>query len=251
MNRRTFSLGCVLALAGLKEARALGLRAIAGDRFLIESQEARLADILAPRMKNLRGAPEPFAEYSKTVLERLLFSNDFVLEDAAPADRWARRIVHARNSTGNNDSLQERLVAAGAARVRPETDDEALISSLLDAEAEARREQRGLWQASSYAVWPAQAAEDAVGRFGLVEGTVKETYAGRGRFYLNFGEDFRKDFTVTAPSRLARRWAKDGFDLESLAGARVRARGHVAWINGPSIELTHRQAIEVLDISRT
>ena len=56
-----------------------------------------------------------------------------------------------------------------------------------------------------------------------------------GRFYLNFGEDYKTDFTATARSSIYNAWARDGFDLAALEGARLRIRGFVSDINGPSI----------------
>ena len=68
----------------------------------------------------------------------------------------------------------------------------------------------------------------------------------RGRYYLNFGEDYREDFTATTRSRTGKKWARTGFDLLSLEGAQIRVRGFTVWINGPSIELAHIKQIEVL-----
>lgn len=241
MNRRAFALGAPLAaLFGGPSAYGQEAEALSGDSFILGGFEYRLADILAPRIDS---APAPHGGRSRTMLSRLIANEVPVVEEIAPQDRWGRRIVHARVG---GESLAEQLVAAGAVRVRPESENYALIGALLIAENKARRAGQGLWALNAYAVHDALDAGGAVGWFSLVEGVVKKAVAGRGRFYLNFDDDYRTDFTVTAPSRLARRWAKEGLELLALEGARVRARGHVAWINGPSIELLHRQAIEPL-----
>jgi hypothetical protein len=69
---------------------------------------------------------------------------------------------------------------------------------------------------------------------------------GRGRLYLNFAEDWRRDFTVSVERKHVRAFTEAGIDLKGLAGKRVRARGWLAWWNGPMIEATHPEQIEVL-----
>jgi hypothetical protein len=41
-------------------------------------------------------------------------------------------------------------------------------------------------------------------------------------------------------------FAAAGVDLKTLAGRRLRARGFLAWRNGPMIEATHPEQIELL-----
>ncbi|MEX0643808.1 MAG: hypothetical protein WD076_00740, partial [Parvularculaceae bacterium] len=129
--------------------------------------------------------------------------------------------------------------------------DAVVIDRLLSIEGEARAAKRGLWSDWRYRVYDADEASFAVGSFNILEGVILAADARGGRVYLNFGDDYRTDFTVTAKSSLARQWAKEGLDLATLAEARVRARGYVTWINGPSIELTHPRQIEILERART
>ena len=68
----------------------------------------------------------------------------------------------------------------------------------------------------------------------------------RGRAYLNFGPDWRSDFTVSAASAARRLFERDGHDLIALEGRIIRVRGWIKWWNGPMIELTHPEQIEVL-----
>lgn len=246
MNRRSLILSA-LVLAAPGALRAEGdspHTALRADLFTDGDGEVRLADIIAPDPASLGGWPQPYAREGRAALARLL-AGHLRIEELAPPDRWGRRIARVLDADGV--SLQETLTEAGAARVRPESADDAFIRRLLDREGEARAARRGLWQLSAYRIRNADDASDAVGGFHLVEGRVLAAVKHGGRIYLNFGEDFRNDFTATAKSASARRWRKQGLtDLESLAGARVRARGHVAWINGPSVEIAHPLQIERL-----
>lgn len=246
MNRRSLILsGLLLAAPGaLRAAVDAPYAALRADLFTDGDGEVRLADVIAPDPASLRGWPEPYAKEARAMLAHLL-AGQVRIEELAPPDRWGRRIARVLDAGGV--SLQETLTEAGAVRVLPESADDAFIRRLLDREDEARAARRGLWRLSAYRIRNADDASDAVGGFHLVEGVILAAVKHGGRIYLNFGEDFRNDFTATAKSSAARRWRKDDLiDLESLAGARVRTRGYVAWINGPSVEIAHPLQIERL-----
>lgn len=246
MNRRSLILsGLMLAAPGALRAEGDSPHtALRADLFTDGDGEVRLADIIAPDPAGLGGWPQPYAKEAQAGLARLL-AGQVRIEALAPPDRWGRRIARVLDADGV--SLQEKLTAEGAVRVRPESADDAFIRRLLDRESEARAARRGLWRLSAYRIRNADDASDAVGGFHLVEGAVLAAVKHGGRIYLNFGEDFRTDFTATAKSVAARRWRKDDLiDLETLAGARVRTRGYIAWINGPSVEIAHPLQIERL-----
>ena len=145
--------------------------------------------------------------------------------------------------------LQEALIAKGLARVYSFPDNRACVAELLAREAEARAEQRGLWGSSLYRVAGALDLK-RLGRlthsYQLVEGTVVSVGEGGGRIYLNFAEDWRRDFTVSVDRKAAPAFAAAGIDLKGLAGKRLRVRGFLAWRNGPMIEASHPEQIELL-----
>ena len=69
----------------------------------------------------------------------------------------------------------------------------------------------------------------------------------RGRAYLNFGEDWRSDFTVTLSPAVRRRFERDGIDPVSYGRRRVRVRGWIKSFNGAMIEASHPEQIEVIE----
>jgi hypothetical protein len=69
---------------------------------------------------------------------------------------------------------------------------------------------------------------------------------GGGRIYLNFGNDWRSDFTISIDRKDVRAFAAAGIDLKGLAGKRVRVRGWIEWRNGPMIAATHPEQLELL-----
>jgi hypothetical protein len=69
----------------------------------------------------------------------------------------------------------------------------------------------------------------------------------RGGGYLNFGADYKTDFTLSFSRESLRSLQERGVDFKSLQGVRVRARGWLRWFNGPLIDVTHPEQIEVLE----
>jgi hypothetical protein len=127
-------------------------------------------------------------------------------------------------------------------------DNRACTPELLAAESEARAKRLGVWGSSAYRIFQAVDLE-RLGRlihtYQLVEGRVVAVGEGRIRIYLNFAQDWRRDFTLVDRKDLSA-FAAAGIDLRSLGGKRVRVRGTLAWRNGPMIEASHPEQIELL-----
>jgi len=68
----------------------------------------------------------------------------------------------------------------------------------------------------------------------------------RGTVYLNFGADWRSDFTVALRRDALKTFAAAGVDPLGYAGRLIRVRGWLTSYNGPMIEATHPEQIEVL-----
>ena len=82
-------------------------------------------------------------------------------------------------------------------------------------------------------------------RTGLVEGVVTSVSDRANWTFVNFGADWRTDFTVAISARDRRRVAAT-LDLATLAGKRIRVRGWIREWNGPLIEVDVAEQIEVL-----
>ena len=85
------------------------------------------------------------------------------------------------------------------------------------------------------------------GSYELVQGRVREATLVRGRAYLNFGTNYRDDFTATIAPRDMKRFREAGIDPVAYEGRIVRVRGWLRNFNGPSIDVTHPEQIEVLE----
>ena len=70
-----------------------------------------------------------------------------------------------------------------------------------------------------------------------------------GRAYINFGADYKTDFTVTVERDDLKLFRQARFDVRKLAGKHVRVRGWVELYNGPEMVVSTPAAIQILDDS--
>lgn len=161
-----------------------------------------------------------------------------------PLDRHGRLRAQAHGAGW----LQGELVRAGLAVVDPAPDvpDDAL-AALLALEREARAAGRGSWAKGGLGPFPAERVGAPAGAYALVRGRARAV-ASAGEFvYVNFGRDWRRDFTARVASGEARRLLRQGLDLGRLAGRDVIVRGWLLEANGPMIEVAHPAQIEVVE----
>jgi hypothetical protein len=85
------------------------------------------------------------------------------------------------------------------------------------------------------------------GTFQIVEGAIADADIVRGRAFLNFGADYKKDFTVTVAPADMRAFRRQRRDWSALAGRHVRVRGWIDVYNGAEIEIATPAALEFPD----
>jgi micrococcal nuclease len=195
--------------------------------------------------------PWPLVDEAKDALESLASGREIELRFG---ERRTDRHGHALAqvfvvSGGTRLWLQEEMITKGLARVYSLPDSRACIAELMAREREARAERRGVWGSSAYRIASALDVK-RLGRlihsYQLVEGRVASVGEGGGRLYLNFAPDWRSDFTISVERKAVGAFAAAGIDLKALAGARLRVRGFLAWRNGPMVEASHPEQIELL-----
>jgi endonuclease YncB( thermonuclease family) len=212
---------------------------VGGVMTLTDGRRARLAAIQVPR------ASWPLAEEARADLAKRVEGKTV---DLGYADRGTDRHGDLLAYVFAGDTwLQAQLIDEGFARVASRTDTRRCAAALLKVEAAARTAGRGIWANAFYRVRKADELSPDIGTFQIVEGKIVSARVGRERAYLNFGADYRTDFTVTISSRDRKRLTKEGIDPASWNGKSVRVRGWISLLNGPEIELTHAEQIEVLD----
>jgi len=227
------------AAAGEPPATALVRQVIDGETLATDGGEVRLSGIITPTQ------PESLAAEVIAVLRSLSIGRTVTLSyEAAPQDRHGRYVAQVETKAGT--WLQGALLDRGLARVETTPDHRARAAEMLARERLAREAARGLWAQARYRILTDADAGSHVGAFHLVEGRVLDVRRIQGITYLNFGPDWRTDFTILVPREAAARFRAAEFALADLENRRVRVRGWLRAFNGPLIAATHPEQIEVL-----
>ncbi|MGE0651882.1 MAG: thermonuclease family protein [Alphaproteobacteria bacterium] len=221
-----------------------------GDTVILDDgRTVRLVGIQAPKLP--LGRPGfrtwPLAPEARRALETLALDRRVTPHfGGARMDRHGRLLAHLARDDGL--WLQGAMLARGLARVYTFEDNRAVAREMYALESTARNAKRGIWSHPYYRIRTTEEAGGHVGGFELVEGRILDVAMVRGRGYLNFGADWRTDFTIVVPKRAGATFrAVFGRKMEKLQGKRVRVRGWLRRYNGPMIESTHPEQIEVLE----
>jgi len=225
---------------------------IDGDtvRLMNRDEDVRLVGIQTPKLPlGRKGFKQwPLAEEARTALAEIVKDRNVTLRlGATSKDRNGRILAHLVREDGL--WIQEEMLRRGMARVYTFADNRQLADVLYAAENDARTSRRGMWALDTYAV---RAAEPAAlkrdnGTFQIVAGVVKDAARVGGRVYLNFGDDYRSDFTASIAPEVMGLFKAARIDPLSFKDKTVRVRGYVRTYNGPLIEITHPEQIEIAD----
>jgi micrococcal nuclease len=220
-------------------AAAFVRQVIDGEVLATDAGEVRLAGIMTPTQ------PEALANQVLAALRNLSIGRTVTLAyEAAAQDRHGRYLAQVETKAGL--WLQGSLIDRGLARVATTPDRRARAAEMLARERAAREAGRGLWAYPSYRVLSDADAASHIGGFHLVEGRILDVRRTKGITYLNFGPDYRTDFTVQVARESLPQFRTADMLLPDLKDRRVRVRGWLRQFNGPLIDATHPEQIEVL-----
>ena len=225
-----------------------------GDTIVLDSGVVvRMIGTQAPKLALGRAGfvDWPKAEAAKAALSAMVLNKPVRLGyGGEEIDRYERALAHVFVvAPGGEIWAQQAMVEAGMARVYSFPDNRKCLDQLYAAEGRARMAGLGIWSDPYYRVRAADKPADLLARAGhyeLVEGRVLLADQASGRVYLNFGRFWKEDFTAVIAAPALRLFAEAGMDPLVLEGALVRIRGWVDDRDGPRIEITHPEQIEVL-----
>jgi hypothetical protein len=144
--------------------------------------------------------------------------------------------------------VQSELLHRGEALTSIDIADKNCAAALAAAERAARDAKLGIWAQPS-AIKNAESSGDilaAIGHFTVVEGRVVSVRQAGATTYLNFGQNWTRDFAATIPKRIVPAFENASLGPKSLENRRIRVRGIVSSRGGPRIELLRVGQIEVL-----
>ena len=163
----------------------------------------------------------------------------------AKADRRGRHsafIALPPATDGKTLLLQEQLAEQGLARIDVETLSPACAKRLLAKEQMARKAKRGVWKEPAYQTKTLTDLHLSaiVSTYQIFHAKVQAvTRNDNGTSYLNFGPNWKTDFTVTLSEKSLATWEAENKSLDALKNAYIYVRGWVEKRGGPLIRVRH------------
>ena len=216
---------------------------VASDEVLLsDGRRVRLAGVeparapLGAGSDDMARAAARLEAAGRRLLDRLSEAEELAFHDFGE-DRHGRRVGHLV-ATGTGQDIATALVAAGLLRVVHLGAPAACTRARLPQEAAARAVRAGLWGDPRLGLRRANdpALGEMVGASVVVEGRVKSVGRSGSRTWLNFGDDFRRDFAVALDDKTREALAGRGIAAEGTRGRGLRVRGILLLREGLRIE---------------
>lgn len=189
-------------------------------------------------------SPAPFAEeaeeYNKKLVEGKYVKVEF---DVKKTDEYGRLLGYV---FVDNTFVNAKLLEEGLAVLYTQPPNVKYVDLFIRLQKKARKERKGLW--GSYEVVDASSAYKFIGQIRRVKGKVLSTYRSQNCIFLNFGKDWRKDFTVVIFRKSWDYFKRKGIDPEVFyKNKTIEVTGRIREYNGPEIIVNLPEEITVLD----
>jgi micrococcal nuclease len=223
------------------------VRVVDGETLLLDDgREVRLIGALSPKPDAAGGDSQNARALDALVAAR---SVSFRYEGRR-RDRYGRALAQVYVAGPEGAVwLQQHLISQGHARAYALPGNSGCLRALMAAEAEARQARRGLWSSDHFRICDAAdpgALARLSGQFALVEGRVANVTRTQRTIYINFGSDWRRDFTASVSTHAADSATDGAARIAALSGQQIRVRGWIERRNGPMIVLGSLDEIEVI-----
>jgi micrococcal nuclease len=211
---------------------------------LDDGAEVRLIGSLSPRASDVGARAGQWPSEAKAIqalTDAALGRTVKLAYSGRKRDRYGRHLAHVFViSDGIEQWLQGELLASGSARAYGLPGSFGCAAALMAHEQVARAARRGVWNISVYRPKPARLVGLLMRRrshFEIVTGTVTDVSHTRSATYLNFGSDWKTDFTVRIGKDVLSSAPSLQHALGTLAGRHVSVRGWIERRNGPMIDI--------------
>ena len=218
-----------------------------GDTVKLSSgQKVRLLGVDSTETGKGSEADEPFSqEAGEKVREWIEGKPVKLVRGGERKDPFGRHLAFVETSDGRDVGAMLLELGLALVYVHPAAMDR--LEDYLQMEDEARKKGVGIWSRPDVRVVAHDRAAGHTGGYRIVRGRVVKTSITRKRVYLNFGEDWKRDFTVTIPNRDLKRFRQVEIDLRKYQGRLVEVRGRIHDHSGPSIQVSHPLAIRIIE----
>ncbi len=220
---------------------------------LEDGSEVKLAGTLAPRASdgNAASGKWPVETGAISALSAIILGQKVELAfGATRTDRYGRHVAHLFVGRGRDRIwVQGALLSSGFARAYAIPGGRDCLPELLAHEKIARNSRLGLWSVGLYRPKPADRTALLMylrSSFQIVAGRAANVSRTKSGIYLNFGTNWRDDFTIHIPKDVASENRDWETTLDSLKGKNIEVRGWIERRNGPMITLSHPAQIEII-----
>lgn len=215
---------------------------------LQDGSEVHIPDILPDGLdRHPIDHDTPWAQAARAAIRQWAGTSPLQITPLSPErDRYGRMRadVSIPSSSRKTSHLATDLVQRGFARVFPEPETPTKrIEKLLVAEREARNLRAGAWRDGTFRIINEKHPLPESDRFEIVTGLVMGVSRVGSRVHLEFGTDWRTDFTLGLNPPILRSLTREGINPLALAAQSVEARGWVRWWNGPFMEVDRRDQL--------
>lgn len=166
-------------------------------------------------------------------------------ENAGQRNRMGHYLGHLETREGQI-WVQGYMLLNGYARIQPSQTNTEMASQMLALENDAIKAKVGLWSEEKHTLLTPETAEKSLNSWGIVEGRILKSAMNNNTVYLNFADDWRKDFSIGIDPEIRRQMAKANINPLDLNGKSIRIRGWIESYNGPFIRLSHAAWLEIL-----
>ena len=255
---------CLLWGVGHKQLYACSLKPsihstildVSEDGLLVleDGREVRFANLLMPYAPSgiVESKTWPAMQESlKALRKQFVGKGVFLALGKYKVDRYGKLVaqVYLKNHSGYLWG-QELLVRQGLARVSSFGSHFMCLKELLKIEVLARAERSGIWNNHYYRLYSASDIfnlKQKNHQFQIIEGRVLDVSEKRGKVFINFGKNWKRDFTIKITRKDKKKFLKQGKSIKAYKGRKVRVRGWLRDHFGPLIQVNHPDEIEIID----
>ena len=221
------------------------------DPLRVRQSDGRILQLSGIVIPDLNAAsPGDISAKAFTMLQSLLDKKRVTLyQTKEDGEGRKNRMGHYLGHLETHDGkfwVQGALLKNGFARIQPGPAHNEMAAQMLALESEAIKDKRGIWALDTYAVLTPENADKAMNNWAIVEGTIAKTGVSNNVIFLNFSDDWRKDFTIGIEGEARRQLVKNNIIPLNLTGKHVRVHGWVESYNGPYIKLSNALWLEIL-----
>jgi len=247
-----FLLSCFSLSSNYSDIRVS--KVIDGDTIILENgKHLRLIGIDTPEVKKyvsgkFEYSPQPFSLEAKEFVNNLIGGKRIRVEfDIDRKDKYNRLLGYCFfNNGGKSIFVNEQLLKEGLAVLYTYPPNIKYVDKFISAQKYARLSKKGIW--GSYLLIPPDRAENFIGQIRAVRGRVLSSYKSEKILLLNFGADYKTDFTVVIFKDSWPYFLNRGIDPETFyKGKIVEVTGRVREYNGPEIIVNYPAEIRVIE----